>query len=320
MAGLPKVQLAKKAAMAEGNSEHIPANAPVVLSMVPTIPLASEAATPEVVSESLDTSDAAPEVDLRAENEALSQRYRSLQGVIAKLEPKARAFEERSSQLEEELRQLQAAIHNPPIVDTSDDLTEEEINTYGPQSQAYIEKLTRKQYKQYEKRLNALIEDRFNELKNGQQKLGRELAMTAEEQFLATVKANVRNFDSIVTSQKWFDYVATRIPYTQGNIGDALKAAVANGDLERTLEIFNGFKPAASGLQSMASPAVNSGASPITTRDQKPMLKMSDRVQLSKDFRLGRLDANPDKARAILQARTAEFAQAEKEGRLDYNS
>jgi hypothetical protein len=315
--GLPKVQLAKKAAMVAENGEVAPSNAPVVLSMVPTsTPPAAVVPAEPVVEPGVP---AEPVVDWKAEHEAVLEKYRSLTGIHLSYQDKINESEARIAQMQAELQRFTETPPMPPVVDTSDDWTEEERATYGP-AETPVQKVARREAKKIAKQLRAEIDREIGELRNSQQQVGKDLAATTEQQFLSTVKANVKNFEAIIASPKWADYAATRIPYTQMKVSDALGIAHNNRDLERVLEIFSGFKPVTPTLKHMESPPINGSAAPSSSGGEKPILRMSDRKKLNNDFRLGRLDKDPVKAKAKLDLLVAEFTQAEQEGRLDYNS
>ena len=309
---LPQVMQKRRAALKEAHSELVeveqptkvmipidapagPANEGGDLSVDTPAPLVVE--TPAVVNEV----------------EELRQQYKSLQGVIAGLEPKYRSEKETVARLEQELQALREAMPKPaPVLDPSEELTEEELQVYGG-SKDVIAKIAKKIAKG---ELSSALKDmrkEIEELRAANTRVQIDLTQTSEQQFLAHVKSVVKNFDGITGSKEWSEYLAKKVPYSRKTIYDSLSEAHEARDLDTIKEIFEGFKPNRAALAAMASPTLNGGSAPIdTSGNKKPILKLSDRKKISEDFRKGRLSREErDKWDKL-------YKEAEAEDRIDY--
>lgn len=310
MAGLPNVQRVKRDAMKAEVPQVVeqpqnvviplnPPSEPPKIEVVETPPTLQEPPKPSV------------EDELRAENAKLEQRYRSLQGVIEKLEPEVRSEREQRAKLEQEMVKLREALPQP--INPDEELTEEELATYG-ESSPVIQKIAKKIARG---ELSAAVKElkkEIAELKEASSKIQTDLTQTSEEQFLGYVKSVIKNFDTIVASKEWSEYLGSRAPYSRKSIHDLLTEAHMNRDADTIKEIFEGFKPSKSALASMVTPTLGAGSAPPNLNGtQKPILKWSDRQKISRDFKFGRIDqAEKSKWDKL-------FKEAEAENRIDYS-
>lgn len=255
------------------------------------------------------------EEQLRAEFQKLEQRYKSLQGVIESLEPTLKSEKTKREQLERELLELRQSIPPPPPVPNPDeDLTEEELVTYG-ESQAVISKIARKIARGETSAAMADIKKELKELREANTRVQTDLSTTSESQFMDHVKSRIKHFDKIVASEEWKEHIGTKAPYSRKTIYDMLAQAHVDRDLDTIVEIFEGFKPSKETLAGMVTPTLSGGAAPVNTNgQQKPMLKISDRKKVSDDFVKGKINKETRDYWVNL------FKEAEAEGRLDFNA
>jgi len=249
--------------------------------------------------------------------EKWENKFRTLEGVVKNLEPELRSERETRAKLERELQELREAMPRPASQPNLDEeLTTEEMEVYGA-SAPIIQKIARKIARG---ELEGALKDLRKEIAQLKETTGRVesgVSQSEEERFVDSVKRNVKNFDKIIVSQEWRDYLEQRAPYTKDTISKMLNVAHSNRDLDSVLEIFNGFKPSKAALASMTSPSLGGGAAPISTNgNQKPMLKFSDRKKMSDDKRMGRIKT-PEQV-AEWNKWDQMFREAEAEGRIDY--
>lgn len=257
-----------------------------------------------------------PEEQWKAEALKNEQRWRSLQGVIESLEPALKSEKAQRERLEQELQAMREAMPPPvPLPNPEEDLNEEELATYG-ESQGFVSKVARKIARGETKAALAAIEKELKDLRESQHRVQSDLSTTSEQQFMGHVKSRIQNFDEIVASDEWKDYIATKAPYSRKTVYDMLAEAHVGRDLDTLAEIFAGFKPAKATLAGMVTPSLSGGGSaPIQLNGQtKPILKISDRKRVSDDFVKGKITKDVRDYWVNL------FKEAEAEGRLDFNA
>jgi hypothetical protein len=250
----------------------------------------------------------------KAEAQKNEQRWKSLQGVIDSLEPTLKREKAERERLEKELKEVREALPPPPAIPDPDDLTEEELATYG-ESQGVITKIARKIAKGETSAAMADIKKELKELREANTRVQTDLTSTSEEQFMSHVKSRIKHFDDIVASDEWKQYIATKAPYSRKTVYDMLAQAHVDRDLDTIVEIFGGFKPSKDALAAMVTPNLGGGAPPVNLNgSRKPMLKLSDRKKVSDDFVKGKI------TKQVRDEWDKLFKEAEAEGRIDFNA
>lgn len=250
----------------------------------------------------------------RIKSEQWETKFRSLQGVVENLEPQLRSEREMRNKLEKELQELREAMPRPqPQPDPTIEFTEEEAKVYGD-SAPVIEKVARKVARGEFSSALADLRKEIAALKEANSRVESGVASSEEQRFIQTVKQNVKNFDAIIKTSEWQDYLQRRVPYSKITIGQALQSAHDDRDLESIVEIFQGFKPTKAALELMKSPNLGAGELPSHASKQKPMLKWSDRQKISEDFRKGRI------TKEVRDQWDKAFKEAEAENRIDYKA
>jgi hypothetical protein len=314
MAGLPKAMLKKREEIKAQNPELVNTEQPQKI-MIPIDPPAQEKNSESlpVVEQPVEEKKLSQDEEWKSRAEQIEQKYRSLEGVIASLEPKYTSEREKVSRLEQELAKLREAMPQPEVKpDPSEELTEEEMQTYGV-SAPVIQKIAKKIAKGELSSALKELRKEISELREANTRVQTDLTQTSEQQFLAHVKSVINNFDSVTSSKEWSEYLSERVPYSRKNIYDSLTEAHKERDLDTIKEIFAGFKPKKSALAAMTSPSLNGGSTPVNTNgQQKPMLKWSDRKKISEDFRMGRIPLAKKNEWDKL------FKEAEADNRIDY--
>jgi len=320
MAGLPQVMRMKREQMRAQHPEQVVEQAQPERVMIPIdVPALkpNEGGDPnlpphEVASVEEEPKPLSLEDQWKATAEKWETKYRSLQGSIERIEPELRSERELRTRLEQQMQELREAMPRPePVLDPSEELTEDELKVYG-ESSAVVQKIARKVARGELASALKDLKQEIAQLKEANGRVETGVAQSEEERFVDSVKRNVKNFDAIIKSSEWVDYLSQRVPYTKDTISSALDKAHAKRDLDSVLEIFQGFKPSKAALESMKSPVLNGGAAPVNANGQrKPILKLSDRKKVSEDFRKGRID------KATLDTWNKLFREAEAEGRLD---
>ncbi len=321
MAGLPAVQKIKREELKAKHPEMVESK-PVERVMIPADISAApinEGGDPQPPPE-LPPEEVPVEKPLsvdeqwRIKFEQQEQRLRSRDQERVNAENKAREEIEGLKKLVEDLR---STIPPPKIEpDLSEELTPEEIATYGS-SQAFVDKVStkvaRKELKKALDKIDALS-NKLEQLEQATTRVETGVASSEEDRFVDSVKRNIKNFDVIIASTEWLDYLKQKVPYSRLTISNMLDKAHNDRDLDSIVEIFEGFKPNRAALARMTSPALNGGAAPVNTNgQQKPMLKWSDRKRISEDFRKGRLNKTDKDKWDVM------FKEAEAENRIDYD-
>ena len=298
--------------------DGLPIPTPVVAkpTVVPPSPVPSPVSTPAPTPVVEPPKTPTLEEQWKAEALKNEQRWKSLQGVIESLEPALKSEKAQREKLETQLKELREAMPPPiPVPNPEEDLTEEELVTYGD-SQAVISKIARKIARGETKAAMAAIEKELKDLRESQTRVQTDLSTTSESQFVGHVKSRIPGFDQIIESQEWKDYIATKAPYSRNTVFDMLKQAHEGRDIDTIVEIFGGFKPSKATLATMVSPSLNGGgAAPIQTNgQQKPILKLSARKRVSNDFVQGKI------TKEVRDYWDKLFKEAEAEGRIDFNA
>jgi hypothetical protein len=322
MAALPKSMLKKKEELKLAHPELVEAPQPkaVVIPIDPPAAPAVEAAvepitvdTPSVVEDPKETPIPLEE-QWRIEKDKWEQKYRSLEGVVRSLEPALQSERTKVGDLEKELQRLREAMPQPaPIVDPSEELTEDEMSVYG-ESAPVIQKIAKKIARGQLDAALADVRKEIKELREANSKVQTDLTQTSEQQFFAHVKSSIKNFDSVTSSKEWADYLNTRVPYSRETKLEALTRAHHSRDFDTIKELFDDFKPSKPSLDSMRSPQLTPGVNPVNTNSNtKPILKLSDRRKVSEDFRKGKITLEEKDKWVKL------FKEAEAENRIDYS-
>jgi hypothetical protein len=184
---------------------------------------------------------------------------------------------------------------------------------YG-ESAPVIQKIAKKIAKGQIDSALADVRKQLQELKEANTKVQTDLSQTSEKQFFDYVRSSIKNFDSIVNTKEWDDYLNSRVPYSKNTIKDFLAVAHNSRDFDTIKEIFDGFKPSKPSLDSLRTPALTPGGNPTNTNGHaKPILKWSDRKKASDDFRKGRITVEEKNKWDKL------FKEAEAENRIDYS-
>jgi hypothetical protein len=264
------------------------------------------------------TPEPAPAVNWEEEAKKSDQRWRTLQGLY----DRERAQRE---QLEQQLNNPLPPIA-PPAVDALDDFfpgqfdendpeldfTEDEQRIYS-ESLGVIQKAAKREAMKLVKTAVEPLTREIKQLRGASQKFE---DMT-ERSFVAAVKSRVPDMDNVTANPNWKEYTAKRVPYTQLNIGQALMQAHQARDIDRIVEIFDGFVTGntSNAVAALTAPAV-AGAAPIPRQPgaARPKLKWSERQKAHDAFIKGNI--THEKLRQI----DAAYKQADAESRIDYNS
>ena len=318
MAGLPQAMVVKRELMRKQEAGEAPPGQvqQPVEAVIPHMDGPPTPITKPTLVPPVEPKTPTPEEQWKAEALKNEQRWRSLQGVIESLEPALKSEKAQREKLENELRELREAMPPPvPLPNPEEDLNEEELATYG-ESQGFVSKVARKIARGETKAALAAIEKELKELRESQHRVQTDLTTTSESQFMSHVKSRIQNFDEIVASDEWKDYIATKAPYSRKTVYDMLAEAHVGRDLDTLAEIFAGFKPAKATLAGMVSPSMSGGGSaPVQLNGQhKPILKLSDRKRVSDDFVKGKITKDVRDYWVNL------FKEAEAEGRLDFQA
>jgi molecular chaperone GrpE (heat shock protein) len=317
MPGLPKEQIKRREALKAQHPELI-VEQPTNNVLIPINPEAPPVEEPVVVAPPEEEPTPPPlslEQQWKLEAEKAEQRWKTLQGVVERLQPELENEKRLRSELEKEMKALRDALP-PPVVtpDPEEEWTEEETKAYAD-ARTVIEKVAKKVAKGQLNGALAELRKEIAELKESNTRVQTDLSTTSEQQFLTHVRSVIPNFDKIVESSEWREnYLPKKIPYSGGRtIYDALAEAHNKRDIETIKEIFSGFKPNKSALDLMRSPTLNGGDPPRSLNGtSKTILKWSDRKKISDDFKMGRIKKEErDKWDKL-------FREAEAEGRIDY--
>jgi hypothetical protein len=235
-----------------------------------------------------------------------------------------RAKQEENSKLREDFIKMQEQIEEltrkktvenvvaslPP----DEDLTEEERSIYSAAIPA-VQKLSRKEAKAIAMQIVQPLLDQIEDLKRNNQKVGEHAAQTSDQLFAQAVQSAVPDMGAKMAHPEWKNFLEKRAPYTRKAYRELIIEAHQARDLEAMKEIFAAFvidKPTMSGA--LGAPNATTASRPPNTPQKKPILKASDRKAASENFRKGRISF--EKLKQIQK----DFAEAEAEGRVDYNS
>lgn len=263
------------------------------------------------------------ETDWKAEFEKSEQRYRSLQGMIASKQTENEKLRDDFAKMQETIDKLQQQLHQKHIADKATapldlesipDLTEEEARVYA-ESAPVIAKLSRKEAAAVIKQVIQPLAQELAELKKGQKEVGDRSTNTEEALFTDAVKRAVSDMAMKVQHPEWGEFLSKKAPFSRATYRELLQTAHHSRDLDTVVEIFTAFRPASLGTGSgLSAPPATGAARPPTRSEAKPTLKLSERRKISEDYRMGRISY------ADLQKHQKRFAEAEAEGRLDFNA
>lgn len=261
---------------------------------------------------------AAPAVDWEAEAKKNEQRWHTLQGLYERERAEREALAARLNQ-NSPLPQPGAGNEDdfqPVVFDPNApelDFTDEERETYS-QSLSVIERAAKREAMKLVQQAVEPLTREINQLRGASRKLD---DMT-EKAFLTNVRRSIPDLDTITSSDAWKAYAGSRIPFTGMTVGQALMQAHNARDLDRVVEIFDGYrgKATSNAIASLTAPAVSGAAAAPRQAgsDQKPRLKWSERTKAHEAFVKGRL------THERLKQIDALYKQADAEGRVDYNS
>lgn len=260
--------------------------------------------------------------DWKAEFEKSEQRYRSLQGMIASKQTENEKLRDDFGKMQETIDKLQQDLHHkriadkitPVDLDSIPDLTEDEARVYA-ESAPVIAKLSRKEAAAVVKQVIQPLVQELAELKKGQKEVGDRSTNTEEALFTDAVKRAVPDMAGKVKHPEWGEFLSKKAPFSRATYRELLQTAHYARDLDTVVEIFSGFRPASLGTGSgLSAPPATGAARQPGRPEAKPTLRLSERRKISEDYRMGRISY------AELQKHQKRFAEAEAEGRLDFNS
>lgn len=282
-------------APAEATSAPSPAPAPA------TVVVASPAPAPATLS---------PE-----ENE-WKWKYTSMLGTNEALTNENKAMRSSLLELEQKVAELSKSVATKPVPAIElPNLTEEEQATYA-QSLPTIEKIATRQAHSLIESMVKPLQAKIIELEQANQNVAKQVTTESEGVFLQQVKRNVKGMDLITSTPEWKAFINQPVsPYDTKTIAQALWQAHKSRDLDRVTAIFEGFEKSRAPVTTVADafrgPPVSNAAGALPDA-KKPMLKISERENVSKKFRKNQISL------AEYQRIKQLYAEAEAEGRIDY--
>lgn len=344
MAGLPSVQKAKLETMKATQTE-----VPVVTTIKPATPTAVVSLTPipevkpsgevkpidpnlyAVTPTTTETpttvtptpnAEVTPETstDWQAEAKDLKQKWKSVSGMYERAKADKKDLEDKIESLTNTVSELSKKLEvkpAPKAPDPDEVITPEEETQYKD-AFPVVRKLSKSVAREVLEQVVNPLKQEIADLKNQTATVSKNTAETDERVFYNNVRDRVKTMDTIIQDPKWQEYLNGRVPYTNNTVGQALVAAHNGRDMDRVVEIFEGFnKGAASNgnpLESMVTPTITPSGQPSSLPQPKPILKWSERQKASEDFRKGRMD------RTKFDQITALYKEAEKDNRIDYKA
>lgn len=265
-------------------------------------------------------------VEKKPDDEELSykQKFASLQGNHQLIVEENRNLRDRLVILESKFDELNKKPSAPIQTkeEPSLELTKEEQEEYGA-ALPVLEKFFAKRERQIQNSVIKPLQDEIAALKKNtsdfSEKTTKEAKETRDATFLQQVKVSVKDFDSIVSSDKWKSFIATPLsPYTEQTVGAALADAIYNKyDLAKVVRVFNDFSKSQTTNMTDAfrGPSVStaSGELPDANAGKKPKLKWSEREKASLKFRKRQMSQDEFSKIAEL------YRVADQEGRVDYD-
>lgn len=320
---LPKAMQAVRAdhlAAANGAGTVVPAPSPTP----PADPAPKEPAAP--------VESAAPESGASAPSPAPEERITLTRAEFNELQAskasaaRLEAANLRIEELQQRLTELEAAardkpqVETPPrapLVDVGDTtITEDEQRDFG-ESQPFVEKVARRVFSQ----MLPAIEDRLSKLEQGVQAAGATANKVVQSTFQSAVYSRVPDIRELVSHKHWVDFLDTREEYSGKTFETLLGDAIREGDVDRTVKLYDAFRKRYVGekqpsVAAAYSGAVPSGAATVEPQEPKPVekMKLSDRKRISEDYRKGRISWEEK------EKFDKKFLEAEKAGNVDYNA
>lgn len=242
-------------------------------------------------------------------------KYKSLEGNHNLILKENRELRDRFVALETRFEDLQKKQAEPPKPQVSLDLTKEEQEQYGD-ALPVLTKLLAKQRREIEDSVVKPLQDKITTFEKSSTESQQKFASNEEAMFLQSVMSQVKDFNSIIKSPKWQEFVAKPASdIDETPIGAKLQEAHDRRDLVKVVKIFENYNKSLGNNMADAfkGPTVSSASAPLPSNEKKPKLALSKRTKASEDFRKGRITlAQLDKIKAL-------YAEADAEGRVDYD-
>lgn len=263
----------------------------------------------------------APQAD---PEETWEQRYRSLQGLMAKntgeLRAQNKVYESQLAQMQQQIERLMAAKTEQPKPQEKPQIDPKDIENFGADMvemvQRYAERVFQSMSDQFGKAAQAL-DGRVTALEKAVTGVTTRTEATLEQQFYAALKGAVPDWEQINQDQRWLDWLGEIDPV----YGVPRQAALDRGrealDAGRVANIFNTFKASLpqkrqDSLANQVAPNGAATAAPAPVQQTKPIITQKFIEKFYNEYAKGRYAGREEEANRII----AEIDEAAAQGRI----
>lgn len=299
-------------AMADGVKEEI---VEPIVEAIPVVTSTSvESASNNTQYRQEETKDTQYE-ELQQQITDFKQKWKSVSGKYEKAKYERDEFSVELEKQKTAIKELQEKLTTTQESKVTDfGLDDRELSVYS-EAVPTIQKIAKKMAEEMVAKELGPLQEQLSELKTSTSNVKKTLTNNSEQAFHSQVKNQIPDLENILGTQPWADFLDKRVPYTNITFKQALANAVNSFDVDSAVDIFKAFKPKskANGLATMVTPAMSPGSSvPSITKEEKPILKLSERKKASTQFIQGKI------TKQKMQEIQDLYAIAEKEGRVDF--
>ncbi|NVN99231.1 MAG: hypothetical protein HXX17_07905 [Geobacteraceae bacterium] len=249
----------------------------------------------------------------QAPSEDWQQKYKSLQGMFAQktseLQGQVKVYESQMTNLQRQIDTLmqsrsQEATEKKVSIDPKD------IENFGADMIEMVQK--------YAREIFAAMDGRISALEKAVQGVNTRTEVTLEQQFYASLKGLVPDWEQVNANDAWLGWLAEVDPVYGAPRQAALDAGRQALDVQRVANVFNAFKAAhqprqQDSLASQVAPTTVASPAPVSQAQvQKPILAAKFVERFYNDVAKGRYVGKE----AEMQRVEAEINEAASEGRI----
>lgn len=250
------------------------------------------------------------------------QKYRSLQGMFAQ---KTSELQAQNKQYESQLAQMQAQIQALSQARAQEETKAKaeadpkDIENFGADMVDMVQRYAERVFQSMASQFGGKVADMESRLKNLETQVSGvsdRTNLTLEQQFYATLKTLVPDWEDVNKDERWLKWLAEIDPVYGAPRQAALDAAHQKLDVERVANVFRAFKATApakpqSSLANQVAPS-GAAASVPTAPQAKPILSSKFVEKFYNDLAKGRYAGKEQEAASL----EAEINLAAAEGRI----